>query len=42
MLDKIGKNFLEPTISFRDIVIQQRENDLVGASFGRGFFVLDD
>ena len=31
-----------PTISFRDIVIQERENDLVGASFGRGFFVLDD
>ncbi|MCP5051938.1 MAG: glycosyl hydrolase [bacterium] len=31
-----------PTISFRDIEIQQRENDLVGASFGRGFFVLDD
>jgi len=31
-----------PTISFRDLVIQRRENDLVGASFGRGFFVLDD
>ena len=31
-----------PTISFRDLVIQKRENDLVGASFGRGFFVLDD
>ena len=31
-----------PTISFRDIVIQERENDLVAASFGRGFFVLDD
>ena len=31
-----------PTISFRDLAIQQRENDLVGASFGRGFFVLDD
>ena len=31
-----------PTISFRDLVIQQRENDLVAASFGRGFFVLDD
>ncbi|MEM1119086.1 MAG: glycosyl hydrolase [Bacteroidota bacterium] len=31
-----------PTISFRDIVIQRRENDLVGASFGRSFFVLDD
>ena len=31
-----------PTISFRDIVIQRRENDLVGASFGRSFYVLDD
>ena len=31
-----------PTISFRDLAIQERENDLVGASFGRGFFVLDD
>ncbi len=31
-----------PTISFRDLAIQKRENDLVGASFGRGFFVLDD
>jgi len=31
-----------PTISFRDIEVQDREGDLVGASFGRGFFVLDD
>jgi hypothetical protein len=31
-----------PRISFRDLAIQERENDLVGASFGRGFFVLDD
>ena len=31
-----------PTISFRDLAIQRRENDLVGASFGRSFFVLDD
>ncbi|WP_367388176.1 glycosyl hydrolase [Lewinella sp. LCG006] len=31
-----------PTISFRDLAIQRRENDLVGASFGRGLFVLDD
>jgi photosystem II stability/assembly factor-like uncharacterized protein len=31
-----------PTISFRDIEVQERENDLVGASFGRGFFILDD
>jgi len=31
-----------PTISFRDLAIQRRENDLVGVSFGRGFFVFDD
>ena len=31
-----------PTISFRDLAIQKRENDLVWASFGRGFFVFDD
>ena len=31
-----------PTIPFRDLAIQKRENDLVGASFGRGFYVLDD
>jgi photosystem II stability/assembly factor-like uncharacterized protein len=31
-----------PTISFRDIAIQKDENDLVAASFGRGFFILDD
>ncbi len=31
-----------PTISFRDLTIQRRENDLVCASFGRGFFILDD
>lgn len=42
-----GKKWIElnggvPTISFRDLAIQRRENDLVGASFGRGFFVLDD
>jgi len=42
-----GKKWLQlagdvPTISFRDIAIQRRENDLVGATFGRGFFILDD
>lgn len=42
-----GKRWTElqggsPTISYRDLVIQRRENDLVAASFGRGFFVLDD
>ena len=31
-----------PTISFRDVTIQRREDDLVAASFGRGFFVVDD
>jgi photosystem II stability/assembly factor-like uncharacterized protein len=31
-----------PVIPFRDLAIQRRENDLVGASFGRGFYVLDD
>ena len=31
-----------PAISFRDIEVQEREGDLVGASFGRGFFILDD
>jgi photosystem II stability/assembly factor-like uncharacterized protein len=31
-----------PTISVRDIVIQQRENDLAIATFGRGFYILDD
>ncbi len=31
-----------PTIAVRELEIQRRENDLVLASFGRGFFVLDD
>ena len=31
-----------PPIPFRDLVIQRRESDLVGASFGRGFYILDD
>ena len=31
-----------PTIAVRDLAIQQRENDLVAATFGRGFYVLDD
>lgn len=31
-----------PPIPFRDLAIQRRENDLVGATFGRGFYVLDD
>jgi photosystem II stability/assembly factor-like uncharacterized protein len=31
-----------PTIPFRDLKIHRRDNDLVGASFGRGFYILDD
>ena len=31
-----------PNIPFRDLAIQTRENDVVGATFGRGFYVLDD
>jgi photosystem II stability/assembly factor-like uncharacterized protein len=31
-----------PTIQVRDLTIQKRENDLVLATFGRGFYVLDD
>jgi photosystem II stability/assembly factor-like uncharacterized protein len=31
-----------PNMSFRDITIQREENDVVAASFGRGFYVLDD
>jgi photosystem II stability/assembly factor-like uncharacterized protein len=31
-----------PNIPFRDLAIQQRENDLVGATFGRSIYILDD
>ena len=31
-----------PTIAVRDIAIQEREQDLVLATFGRGFYILDD
>ena len=41
-----GKRWVEvsglPTIAVRDLAIQERENDLVLATFGRGFWVLDD
>lgn len=42
-----GKNWIKlsaglPTIAIRDIAIQARENDIVLASFGRSFYVLDD
>ena len=35
---KFGGGF--PTISVRDITIQRRENDLIAATFGRGFYIL--
>jgi len=31
-----------PTIQVRDMAVQRRESDLVLATFGRGFYVLDD
>lgn len=31
-----------PTISFRDLAIQREHNDLVAASFGRSFYILDN
>jgi len=41
-----GKNWTKlgglPTIAIYDLDIQQREHDLVAASFGRGFYVLDN
>ncbi|MEY3243131.1 MAG: hypothetical protein RIR11_4570 [Bacteroidota bacterium] len=42
-----GENWLAmksglPTVAVRDIEIQRRENDLVLATFGRGFYILDD
>ena len=39
-MDQAGSGL--PTIAIRDIEIQPEENDLVLASFGRGFFILDD
>ena len=37
---KLGSGL--PTIAVRDLAIQERENDLVLATFGRGFYILDD
>ena len=41
-----GKNWVKlsglPTIAVYDLDIHQRENDLVAATFGRGFYVLDN
>jgi hypothetical protein len=31
-----------PTIQVRDLVVQKRDDDLVIATFGRGFYILDD
>ncbi len=31
-----------PTVAVRDLAIQERENDLVLGTFGRGFYILDD
>jgi photosystem II stability/assembly factor-like uncharacterized protein len=31
-----------PTIQFRDLTIQKRENDLVAGTFGRGIYILDN
>ncbi|MDX1394590.1 MAG: glycosyl hydrolase [Gemmatimonadota bacterium] len=42
-----GQSWLElssglPTIPVRELEIQKRENDLVAATFGRSFYVIDD
>lgn len=42
-----GNNWIQlksglPTIAVRDIELQRRENDVVIATFGRGFYILDD
>ncbi len=42
-----GSNWIKleggvPNIPFRDIELHPRDNDLVGGSFGRGIYVLDD
>ena len=42
-----GKNWVQlkaglPPVAIMDIAIQERESDLVLATFGRGFYILDD
>jgi len=42
-----GQNWLKlsagvPTISFRDIELHEREGDVIGGTFGRGIYILDD
>lgn len=31
-----------PTIAFRDLKLHRRDEDVIGATFGRGFYILDD
>ena len=43
----MGMNWIKvnagvPNIPFRDLELHPRDNDLVGATFGRGFYLLDD
>lgn len=38
----IKLNGRAPTISFRDLELHERDDDLVGATFGRGLYILDD
>ncbi len=45
--NNLGKQWIKlssgmPDVAVRDLVIQPRENDLVMATFGRGFYILDD
>jgi hypothetical protein len=42
-----GKEWIElkeglPSVAVKDMVIQERESDLVIATFGRGFYIIDD
>ena len=42
-----GQNWHElstgaPTIAFRDLKLHRRDDDVIGATFGRGFYILDD
>ncbi len=42
-----GKTWTElasgiPDVAMKDLAIQERENDLVVATFGRGFYIIDD
>ncbi|NNF39376.1 MAG: glycosyl hydrolase [Gemmatimonadetes bacterium] len=31
-----------PTIAYRDVQLQRRDDDIIGGTFGRGIFILDD